>query len=269
MPARRDTMGSHPPPPAPTTPRAPNRLGRRPACFALVVVWLLGCGTPVDPARHTTDRADGSKTPAVPVAPVSEQIAAVRSGATRRIVATVPPTADEWEALVQLASLRELILEAGVAGDAEARGLAVLPEIERLVLRHSPLTDEGLAALASAPSLRDLNVPQAACTAAGVRALAALPGLRSLRLGGRTLGGVELCEAILGLPALRSLHLIDVPIGDAGLDVLARKPDLWNLYLDGAGVSDDAWRRYFSTCPRVHVHVDQAHHDRDPARHDH
>jgi len=65
------------------------------------------------------------------------------------------------------------------------------------------------------------------------------------------------------------LHLIDVPIGDDGLTVLQRLPGLWNLYLDGAGVSDEAWERYFQACPRVHVHIDQAHHDRDPHGHLH
>jgi len=57
-----------------------------------------------------------------------------------------------------------------------------------------------------------------------------------------------------------------VPIGDAGLAVLAQRPDLWSLYLDGAGVSEEAWAGYFQACPSVHVHVDQAHHDRDPGR---
>jgi hypothetical protein len=112
-------------------------------------------------------------------------------------------------------------------------------------------------------------VPQAACTAAGVRALASLAVLRSLRLGGPQLAGVEVCEAVASLPQLRSLHLIDVPIGDDGLAALQRLPGLWNLYLDGAGVSDEAWERYFQSCPRVHVHVDQAHHDRDPRGHLH
>jgi hypothetical protein len=74
------------------------------------------------------------------------------------------------------------------------------------------------------------------------------------------------CEAIVRLPHLRTLHLIDIPIGDEGLAVLASRPDLWNLYLDGAGASDAAWQRYFEACPKVHVHVDQAHHDRDPGR---
>jgi len=68
------------------------------------------------------------------------------------------------------------------------------------------------------------------------------------------------------LSNLRSLHLIDVSLGDDGLAAIARLPNLWNLYLDGAGVSDEAWGRYFESHPRVHVHVDQAHHDRDPGR---
>ena len=80
---------------------------------------------------------------------------------------------------------------------------------------------------------------------------------------------MEVCEAVASLPQLRSLHLIDVPIGDDGLAILQRLSGLWNLYLDGAGVSDEAWERYFQACPRVHVHIDQAHHDRDPHGHLH
>ena len=68
--------------------------------------------------------------------------------------------------------------------------------------------------------------------------------------------------------ALRTLHLIDVPLGDAGLDLLAGHEGLRTLYLDGAGISDAAWDRFFARRGDVHVHVDQAHHDRDPHRHD-
>jgi hypothetical protein len=71
-------------------------------------------------------------------------------------------------------------------------------------------------------------------------------------------------EAVAHLAELRSLHLIDVPLGDEGLAAISRLPGLWNLYLDGAGVSDEAWAEYFQLHPDVHVHVDQAHHDRDP-----
>lgn len=160
----------------------------------------------------------------------------------------------------------ELVLLAGRADDARIEMIAALPRIERLVLRASPLTDRGLRTLAACSHLRDLNLPQAACTAAGIRSLASLEKLRSLRIGGEGLAGPEVCRAVAELPALRSLHLIDVPIGDEGLAVLSGLPTLWNLYLDGAGVSDAAWEGYFRACPNVHVHVDQAHHDRDPRR---
>ena len=200
---------------------------------------------------------------------VSGQIARVRAGEADRIIAAVPPTDAEWESLRGLAGLRELVLEQGRADDSRATILATLTGLERLVLRDSPLTDVGFRRLADCRAVRDLNLPQAACTAAGVQALASLPCLRSLRLGGPQLAGVEVCEAVVSLPQLRSLHLIDVPIGDDGLAVLERLSGLWNLYLDGAGVSDQAWERYFRACPRVHVHIDQAHHDRDPRGHHH
>jgi len=200
---------------------------------------------------------------------VGDQIAAVRAGEAHTVVAAAPLTDAEWESLRGLAGLRELVLEQGRADDGRAEILVTLTGLERLVLRESPLTDAGFQRIAECHTLRDVNVPQAACTAAGVRALASLVDLRSLRLGGPQLAGAEVCEAVTFLHKLRSLHLIDVPIGDDGLTVLQRLPGLWNLYLDGAGVSDEAWERYFQACPRVHVHVDQAHHDRDPRGHPH
>jgi hypothetical protein len=211
----------------------------------------------------------GSPAAMISRVPFDHQIAAVRAGEAQTIVAAAPLTDAEWESLRGLNGLRELVLERGRADDGRAEILATLTGLERLVLRESPLTDAGFQRIARCSAVRDLNVPQADCTAAGVRALAALPHLRSLRLGGQQLAGVEVCEAVASLPQLRSLHLIDVPIGDDGLTVLQRLSGLWNLYLDGAGVSDEAWEGYFQACPRVHVHVDQAHHDRDPRGHPH
>lgn len=231
--------------------------------LAVVAAFAAGCG----PSRMTGP--SGSPAAMISRGTVDDQITAVRAGEAHAIVAAAPLTDAEWNSLRGLASLRELVLEQGRADDGRAEILATLTGLERLVLRESPLTDSGFRRLAECRALRDLNVPQAACTAAGVRALAAIPHLRSLRLGGPQLAGVEVCEAIASLPQLRSLHLIDVPIGDDGLTVLQRLPSLWNLYLDGAGVSDEAWERYFQACPRVHVHIDQAHHDRDPHGHLH
>lgn len=234
----------------------PARVG----CRWLVAAGLVlgGCG-----------RVAPSPPPAAAVPEsVAAQVAAVRAGRSSRIVASAPLTDADWESLRGLDGLKELVLERGRADDGRAGILATLPDIERLVLRESPLTDAGFARLAECRSLRDVNVPQADCTAAGLRQLARLGKLRSLRLGGPRLEGTEVAEAIAECAHLRSLHLIDVPIGDDGLAALQRLQGLWNLYLDGAGVSDEAWAVYFRACPGVHVHVDQAHHDRDPRRHE-
>ena len=216
--------------------------------------------------RPAAPSAGPREPPSAAAASLSAQVAAVRAGEAAKITADQPLSATEWESLRGLAGLRELVLHAGVADDGQARLLATLPDLERLVLRESPLSDAGFRELALCARLRDLNVPQAACTPAGIRALATLPRLRSLRLGGPQLAGADVGHAVGELVQLRSLHLIDVPLGDDGLAAIARLPGLWNLYLDGAGVSDDAWTKYFQAHPDVHVHVDQAHHDRDPAR---
>ena len=204
----------------------------------------------------------------------AEQAAAVRAGTSTRIRVTDRELSeDEWEEVAGLEALSHLDLQEGVADDAKAIVLARLPRLERLVLRESPFGDEGFRHLAACHTLRDVNIPQARCTLVGLTALAERPRLKSLRLGSPELcpdgkGGAELGMTLLQFPALRSLHLIDVAVGDAGLEGIARYDGLWNLYLDGAGISDEAWERYFALHPEVHVHVDQAHHDRDPNRHE-
>lgn len=240
--------------------RAARAGGRTPAAMRLITlaaaVLAGGCRRSVEPV---------SSDPSSPT-PFAEQVLAVRAGRADRIEAATPLGPPEWESLRGLSGLRVLVLERGVAGDAEAEILATLPHVERLVLRQSPLSDAGFRALAGCQSLENVNVPQAACTAAGIEALVTLANLRSLRLGGPNLAGPDVARAIARLPGLTSLHLIDVAIGDEGLDALANLASLRNLYLDGAGVSDAAWERYFEARPRVHVHMDQAHHDRDPRR---
>lgn len=224
----------------------------------LAAAWTLGCGM--------SPPAGNGLAPTTVAQSFGAQVAAVRDGEATGITAEQPLSAADWESLRGLAGLRELVLRAGVADDVRAKVLATVPDLERLVLRESPLSDAGFLEIARCSRLRDLNVPQAACTPAGIRALAILPQLRSLRLGSPQLAGADVGLAVAELVQLRSLHLIDVPLGDDGLDAIAQLPGLWNLYLDGAGVSDDAWAEYFQTHSDVHVHIDQAHHDRDPAR---
>ncbi len=233
----------------------PGQAGSFTVAVAVMAAVVLGCGSPAP--KSVTGK---------PSSPFTSQVQAVREGRAGRIEAGTPVGSDEWESLRGLAGLRELVLQRGVAGDAEALILATLPDIERLVLRRSPVSDAGFAALAGCRSLSDLNVPQAACTTAGIESLAALPSLRNLRLGGPNLAGADVARAIAKLPALTSLHLVDVAIGDEGLEALKANATLRSLYLDGAGVSDAAWEQYCKDRPDVHVHVDQAHHDRDPRR---
>lgn len=227
------------------------------AAVVLSLVLAVGC-------TRRAEEPSAEAPVAVETPSFSAQVQAVRDGVSRRIEVAELLSGAEWDALEGLAGLKEVVLEGGGLDDAGAGRLAMCPALEKLVARESPLTDAGFVALARCATLRELNVPQAACTAEGVVALAALPNLRSLRLGGEKLRGVEVCEAVVTLPKLRFLHLIDVEIGDVGLAVLEGRPDLWSLYLDGAGVSDEAWGRYFQACPNVHVHLDQMHHDRDP-----
>ncbi|MFN9367469.1 MAG: hypothetical protein ACK6CT_01685 [Planctomycetia bacterium] len=197
--------------------------------------------------------------------PLAALVEAVREGRLDAITVTDRPLVpQDWERLRGLTGLRELVLDQGVADDTVADILGSLTGLQRLVLRESPLGDAGFQALARCTSLRDLNVPRAGCTVAGLEAIAGLESLRSLRLGGPGLRGPEVARTLATLPALQSLHLIDVPIGDEGLAALGGATGLGNLYLDGAGVSDRAWEDYFKKQPHVHVHVDQAHHDRDP-----
>lgn len=229
-------------------------------CAVAVVVGLVlaaGC------TRAGLEQPAAAPSPADAAGFVA-QTQAVRDGVSRRIEVREPLSDADWQALNGLVGLEELVLEGGGLDDAGAERLATFPALVKLVARQSPLTDAGFASLARCTTLRELNVSQAACTAEGIAALAALPNLRGLRLGGAQLRGAEVCEAVVSLPKLRFLHLIDIEIGDAGLAVLERRPDLWSLYLDGAGVSDEAWGRYFQACPNVHVHLDQMHHDRDP-----
>lgn len=233
-------------------------LAMLPALFVPLII--AGCGRQ-PPAGGS---ARGPSQP--PIAFLAE---AVREGRVDSITVTDRPLRPgDWERLRGLTGLRELVLEHAATDDSVADVLGSLTGLERLVLRASPLGDEGFRALARCTLLRDLNVPRAGCTVAGLAAIAELPALRSLRLGGPRLRGPEVAKALATFPALRSLHLIDIPIGDEGLAALGSLAGLRNLYLDGARVSDVAWDEYFKGHPDVHVHVDQAHHDRDPRGND-
>jgi hypothetical protein len=168
----------------------------------------------------------------------------------------------------ELDSIETLILDKGVVTDESFKTIAGLPKLQHLRLRLSPINDKGLKLLSKTKSLWYLNLPHAQCTAEGVAALADLPRLRQLRLGSPNLGN-EVTREIATLTSLRGVHLIGVAVTDEGLKTLAAMPHLESLYLDDSAVTEAGWEWLFREKAHLHVHIDQAHHDRDPKTHSH
>ncbi len=187
----------------------------------------------------------------------------------RIIVEAGPITTEQLLQLSQLdGKLRQLLIEAGGVSDADIEAIAKVPSLVHLRLRESPIGDEGLAKLAEAgmPELQILNIPQGQFTVVGIAKLAALPKLIQLRLGGKLIEDAAVAE-IAKFSKLRSLHLIGPSLTDAALAKLADSPLLSTFYLDDCPLSDEAWKQLFDAKPKLHVHIDQAHHDRDPNQH--
>lgn len=219
-----------------------------------LLITTTGCLPPLGPS------GEGS---------LGEQLAAIKAGYSDEIEITVTSISDDD--LAQLASapgLRVLLIDhpdsqITAAGIKHLGGLASL---KHLRLRGPGIDDVALTEIANLKSLQILNVPRGTFTDAGLAQLKTLPNLEMLRFGSPRVGDAgmkTLCE----LPALTRLHLIDVPITDAGLEQLATMEQLESLYIDGGNISDAAWDEFFRLRPKLHVHVNQQHHDRDPHAH--
>lgn len=227
-------------------------------------LFLLGCSPPAD------------SPPIVPAVAVVEpsleqQIAAVRAGSTDIILVESTPLVDaDLVALVDVPGLRVLQLDHAdnKVTDAGMTTIAKLTQLEHLRIRGGSIGDEGLQILSTMPNLRFLNLPQGKFTDAGLAQLQKLPRLDSIRIGSPNVTDAGIA-ALKEFPKLRSVHLIDTPITDEGLANLLAVPKLDSLYLDGAKISDAAVDELFAKHPNLHVHFNQAHHDRDPHKHDH
>lgn len=246
-------------------------LGR---CIALTLCLVgIGCDNSNVPAggdTPTKEIAANDKKADAAGQEWQTQIAAVRQGASEQIQVVTETISDEnLTDLDGLQGLTALLIDAGAVTDRGIPAIASIPGLEHLRLRESTITDAGVSALvATDSSLQVLNLPQAKLTANGIRELARLPNLVQLRIGGEQLDD-EAARVLASLPALRSLHLIGPKLSDAGLDALAESPKLASFYLDDCELSDAAWERLFDAKPNLHVHINQAHHDRDPSGHEH
>ncbi|MEE2686296.1 MAG: hypothetical protein VYB09_08295 [Planctomycetota bacterium] len=198
-----------------------------------------------------------------------EQLSQVQAG-HRDFIAMAGDVVDDntIEALRGVPGIHRVVIEQSRLSAAGLEVLATIPGLEHLVIRGRAVDDEGLSRLATARTLTVLNLPQTTVSDAALRELQRLPELMLLRIGSPNLQD-ECLEVITGMPALKFLHLIDVPVSDQGLRHLHGFKQLESLYLDGAQVSGDGVAELMKELPRLHLHLDQHHHDRDPSRHDH
>lgn len=232
----------------------------------LALVVLVGCSRPVEtPAQLESEQNQ-------PVEPdFAAQVATVKAGQSDRIQIEAQPISDEeLQSLAGLENLEVLILDYptnAITREGFAT-LGQLPKLMHLRLRGVKVDDESAEHLAKATGLQVLNLPQSDVTDAGMEKLASLQNLVQLRIGSSQLTDAGL-ESLKQLPKLKRVHLIAVPLTDKGLAVFHDLPKLESLYIDGAKLSDAAYERLFAAKPELHVHVDQAHHDRDPHAHPH
>jgi hypothetical protein len=223
----------------------------------LSLLALPGCTPP--PAPKVTEPS------------LAEQIATVRTSSTDIILIESTPVSDEdLELLEEIPGLRVLQFDHAdnALTDAGMAKLAEMTQIQHLRIRGGNIGDEGLKTLSTMPNLRMLNLPQGKFTDAGLAQLKQLPRLDSLRIGSPKVTDAGIA-VLREFPNLRSVHLIDIPITDRGLADLQAIPKLDSLYLDGAKISDAAVDELFAKHPHLHVHFNQAHHDRDPNKHEH
>ena len=229
-------------------------LNRRSPSWPLIILALLaGCG----------HRADDENTLAI-------QVQAVRQGRSDRIhIENEAITDTELASIDDLRELRELLID-DPNSPITAQGLAQLERLENLEhLRiRGAVDDAALTEICKHKNLRILNLPRGSFSDAGLEALLQLENLQQIRLGSANVtdNGVKM---LVSLPAIKQIHLIDVPITDDGLAALASIEGLESLYIDGSQFSDAALDKLFREHPKLHVHLNQQHHDRDPQQHEH
>lgn len=199
-----------------------------------------------------------------------EQVSAVENGETTRIqLDSTPVSGNDLPWLLGVEPLTELLLDDPRSEIQGGWVLVRLPNLTHLRYRGTGIDDFALGILAhGSPKLEILNIPRGDFTDAGLGELKQLPDLVQLRFGSPRVTDAGM-KTLAELPALRRLHLIDVPITDAGLAELAKIERLESLYIDGGKISDEAWEKLFRERPKLHVHVNQEHHDRDPHAHAH
>jgi hypothetical protein len=154
--------------------------------------------------------------------------------------------------------------------DITEKGLNPLTSMQNLIqLRlRTRLTDAAIPFIMKMTQLQFLNLPQADFTDDGIQILSSHSEIQLLRIGGKRLSNKSL-ESIATMQSLSFLHLIGVPVDDQGLPALYAMEQLQSLYLDETDVTDEGLVKLLVKLPRLHLHIDQNHIDRDPNKHEH
>lgn len=143
--------------------------------------------------------------------------------------------------LAKLQALEAVDLRGNMeAGDMTLEVVGALPGLKSLKHRSTAVTDQGLERLAAAANLESLLMQDFGITSGSGAHLAKLGKLTSLEVFRCQGFGSEGALALAGMPLTR-LTLRDLPdMGDAGLAVVGRLPQLKRLYLhELASVGDE------------------------------
>lgn len=157
------------------------------------------------------------------------------------------------------------------ANDENLKLVARLPEIGTLSLYSGNFTAEGVAALAGMPNLRRLLIGSPSCDRAALAPLARLTGLTHLTISDYAvtdpvlgyIAGVKELESLTIMSPLgrqnpqltagtvasfldqarnlKELVLLGVPIDDACIERIGRKPAFTRLWTDSPAVTPAAW----------------------------
>jgi Leucine-rich repeat (LRR) protein len=156
--------------------------------------------------------------------------------------------------LSKLPELRSLDLRGNMeAGDMTLEVVGKLPQLTALKHRSTAVTDAGLAGLADSQTLESLLIQDFVITNESGPHLAKLSKLSSLEVFRCQGFGSEGVLALANMPLTR-LTLRDLPdVGDAGLAVLAKLPNLKRLYLHELASVGDAGLRQLAAAKQLEV----------------
>lgn len=193
------------------------------------------------------------------------QVDAVRQGQSSEIEIQAQTITDiQLAELTEVENLEVLKLNRGSISDEGIRAIVSLPKLRQIVLRDSSLSNEGAKQLSQCKSLEIVNIPRSQFGDEAIKHLSQLPQLELLRIGTDRPLSADALKHLTNSKSLRFVHLIGVPLKDDALGPLGAIEGLESLYIDGGEFSDEALSDLLKRRPKLHLHLDQRHHDSDP-----